>query len=156
MKLIEDHYVANRRNLVKRMSFSSGDYAEDIVQEAYARALKYYKSYNPDMPFDNWLKRIMVNVLKEHKNTEHGFSSIQYEEEEHDGTVCTGFNERVILEVNDLISTKSLIQIEVLRYHFQQGYTAKEVSEITEYGYKTSHQIIRRFRQELKELYGTG
>lgn len=154
MKLIEDHYIANRRNLVKRMSFSSGDYAEDIVQEAYARALKYFKSYNPDMPFDSWLKRIMVNVLKEHKNTERGYSSVSFEEEDQDGTDCTGFNERVILEVNDLISTKSLIQIEVLGYHIQQGYTAKEVSEITEYAYITCYQIVRRFRQELKELYG--
>lgn len=156
MKLIEDHYLANRRNLVKRMSFPAGDAAEDVVQEAYARALKYFNSYKPEYHFDGWFRRILNNALKEHKNNERGTSAVSFEEEEHDGLDCSGLNERILLEVNELIATKSAVQMEVLTYHIQQGYTAKEVSELTDHTYANCRRIVHRFRQEVKELYGKG
>lgn len=155
MVLIEEHYRKNHFNLVKRMSFRAGDAAEDVVQEAYARALKYYKSYDPKFPFDVWLKRILNNCLKEQKNLEKGHIAISFEEEEQDGTVCNQFSEQMVAEIGDLIDTKSAVAKDVLHYHFNQGYTAKEVSELTEYTYSNCHQIIRRFREELREIYGT-
>lgn len=153
-ELIEQHYLTHRRNLVKRMSFAAGDYAEDVVQEAYYRALKYAKSYNPQFSLEKWFSQILNNSLKEHKNTEKGFSATVFEEDDQEGVSCTGMGERILAEVYDLISTKSKVQIDVLTYSCQQGYTAKEVSELTEYTYANCHQIIHRFRQELKELYG--
>jgi RNA polymerase sigma factor (sigma-70 family) len=153
-ELIEQHYLDNRRKLVKRLSFAAGDCAEDVVQEAYYRALKYSKSYKPEFTLDKWLNQILNNCLKEHKNTERGFSSVTFEEEDQEGIACTGMGERIIAEIDELISTKSLVQIEVLTYAMQQGYTAKEISELTEYTYANCHQIVHRFRQELRELYG--
>ena len=152
--LIEQHYLTNRRNLVKRMSFPAGDYAEDVVQEAYYRALKYAKSYKAEFSLEKWFSQILNNCLKDHKNTEKGFSAVEFEEDDQEGIQCTGFGEKVVKEVSDLISTKSVVQMEVLRYAFEQGYTAKEVSELTDYTYSNCRQIILRFRQELKELYG--
>lgn len=152
--LIEQHYLTHRRNLVKRMSGAAGDGAEDVVQEAYCRALKYQKSYKPEFSLEKWFNQILNNCLREYKNSEKGFSAVVFEEEEQDGLACTGYGERVIAEINDIIKTKSVVQMEVLTLSLQQGYTAKEVSEITEYTYSNCHQIMRRFRQELKELYG--
>lgn len=154
MQLIEEHYLKQRRVLVKRMSFRCGDYAEDVVQEAYARAIKYFSSYKPEYSFDNWFGRILNNCLKEHKNAEKGYTALTFEEEEVDGVPCNRFAESVVKEINELIDTKSVVSMDVLRYHFQQGYSAKEVSEISEYSYANCHKIINRFRQELRELYG--
>jgi RNA polymerase sigma-70 factor (ECF subfamily) len=136
------------------MSFAAGDYAEDVVQEAYCRALKYSKSYKPEFSLEKWISQILNNALREHKNTEKGFSTVTFEEDDQEGVGCTGMSERTMDEVYRIISTKALVQKEVLTYHFQQGYTAKEVSELTDYTYANCHQIILRFRQELKGLYG--
>ena len=154
MDVLETHYRANRFKLVKRMSFRAGDYAEDVVQEAYARALKYISSYKPEFSLDAWFSRILNNAFKEHKNSEKGFANVSFEEEEQDGIPCNRFAESVVAEIYELISTKSVVSMEVLNYHFRFGYTAKEIQEISDYSYSNCHQIISRFRQELRELYG--
>lgn len=155
MKLIEEHYRNNYRKLVKRMTFRSGTEwdAEDIVQEAYERALRYIKAYD-GRNFDNWFNTILNNTLREHKNNEKGFAATSFEEDEMDGTPCTHYVDRIVAEVEELINTKSVAQIEVLTLHFKQGYSAKDVSRITDYSHAASRQMILRFRNELKELYG--
>lgn len=153
MHILEEHYRKNRFTLVKRMSFRAGDYAEDCVQEAYTRAIKYFNSYKEEFSLDAWFSRILNNVLKEHKNNEKGYSSTTFDEEQEEGIPCNRFSEQLVKEIYELIDTKSLVAKEVLTYHFQQGYTAKEVSEISEHSYSNCHQIINRFKSELRELY---
>jgi RNA polymerase sigma factor (sigma-70 family) len=36
--------------------------AGDVVQEAFLRAMRYFKSYDPTLPFEAWLAQIMRNV----------------------------------------------------------------------------------------------
>lgn len=155
MELIEQHYINNQRKLLKRMSFRAGTEwdAQDVVQEAYARAIKYFKSFDGSN-FDRWFNTILNNTLREYKNTEKGFSSTTFEEEEMGGTPCTHFPDRIVAEINDLIATKSKTQIEVLTMWFNHEYSAVDISRITDLSYSASHQIIQRFRNELKELYG--
>lgn len=157
MHVVEQHYIDNQRKLLKRMSFRAGTQwdAEDVVQEAYARALKYYKSFDGSN-FDRWFNTILNNTLKEHKNSEKGFATTTFEEEEMAGVPCSHFPDRIVVEIGQLIQTKSLVQIEVLNLYFHQEFSAKDISRITEHSYATTHQIIQRFRNELRELYKDG
>jgi RNA polymerase sigma factor (sigma-70 family) len=152
---IENHFRENRQKLVKRMMFRSGseEDAEDIVQEAYCRALKYIHSYNGEH-LDKWFNTVLNNALREYKNMQNGHSTDIFEEEEAEGTACPHYSEHVMKEVYELIDTKSVIQQEVLNYYFKQEYSAVDISRITNYTYGQCHQIILRFRNELKELYG--
>ena len=36
--------------------------AGDVVQEAFLRAMKYFATYDPSLPFEAWLNQIMRNV----------------------------------------------------------------------------------------------
>lgn len=36
--------------------------AEDLLQETYVRAYKFFGRYNDELPFTSWLYRIMVNI----------------------------------------------------------------------------------------------
>lgn len=156
-EVIQQHYVDNYRRLMKRMTFRAGTEwdAEDVIQESYARALKYFKSFDgKKYNLNQWFMTILNNTLRDHKNSEKGFAATTFEEEEMSGTPCTYFPDRIGDEISELIATKSLIQIEVLNLYFKQGYSAKDISCITDYSYSTTHQIIQRFRNELKELYG--
>jgi RNA polymerase sigma-70 factor (ECF subfamily) len=42
----------------------TGDPADagDVVQEALIRAMRYFKTYDPSLPFEAWLNQIMRNV----------------------------------------------------------------------------------------------
>lgn len=154
--MIEQHYRDNYRKLVKRMTYRAGTEwdAEDIVQDAYERAVRYQKSYDGKQPLDNWMNTILNNALREYKNNEKGFSTTSFEEDEVEGTSCTHFPDRIVHEINELIQTKSTTQIEVLTLWFNQEYKAVDISRITDLSYSTAHQIIQRFRNELKDLYG--
>lgn len=155
INVIEQHYRDNYRKLVKRMTFRSGTEwdAEDVVQRAYMYAISYIKSFD-GRHFSAWFNTILNNALRDHKNSEKGFTATSFEEDEHDGTPCTHYADRIVAEVEEIIQTKSLAQIEVLTLYFKQGYTAKDISRITDNSYSASRQMILRFRNELKELYG--
>lgn len=36
--------------------------AEDLVQEAYIRAFRFFHRYDPNLPFTSWMYRILTNV----------------------------------------------------------------------------------------------
>lgn len=151
---IEKHYIENRARYVKRLMFRAGTHeaAEDIIQEAYYRALKYAKSCLPDQ-FDRWFSTIVNNCLREYKNQEQGHSVDEFVEDEADGLQCPHYSNHIMKEVYELISTKSVTQQDVLNLYFQYEYSPKDISAITDYTYSKCHQIILRFRNELKELY---
>lgn len=153
--LIEKHYRANRAKHVKWLTFKSGspEAAEDIIQEAYFRALKYYGSYRAEDDFNRWFSRIVLRCLIDYMNAEKGHTDEEFVEELTDGTSCTQYTDHVMRDVFDLIGTKSLVQQEVLGMYFRLEYTAKDISQITEYSYAMCHKIISRFREELRTLY---
>lgn len=152
--LIEEHYIANRQKLVKRMTFLSGspEAGEDIVQEAYSRALKYFNSYD-GRALNHWINRIVHTCLIDYKNEENGHPQDGLAEFEEIPIPCPSYPDHIMREVYELIDTKSPVQIEVLTMHFRHEYAAIDISKITEYSYAQCHKIISRFREELRQLY---
>ena len=49
-------------NIAFRLTGNHAD-AEDLTQEAFLRAYRFFDRYNRDMPFENWLYRIMSRVF---------------------------------------------------------------------------------------------
>src|SRR5216684_2765377 len=49
-------------NIAYRLTGNSSD-AEDLTQESFLRAYRFFDRYNRDMPFENWLYRIMSRVF---------------------------------------------------------------------------------------------
>ncbi|MCC6727737.1 MAG: sigma-70 family RNA polymerase sigma factor [Chthonomonadales bacterium] len=49
-------------NIAYRMAGNHAD-AEDLTQEAFVRAYRFFDRYNRQMPFENWLYRIISNVF---------------------------------------------------------------------------------------------
>lgn len=48
-------------HLAYRMAGNESD-AEDLTQEAFLRAYRFFERYDPNLPFTSWLYRIMTNV----------------------------------------------------------------------------------------------
>lgn len=49
-------------NIAYRLAGNSAD-AEDLTQEAFLRAYRFFDRYNRSMPFENWMYRIISNVF---------------------------------------------------------------------------------------------
>src|SRR5215210_3945378 len=59
-QLVEKHY-RQAYNIAYRISGSATD-AEDLTQEALIRAYQSFERYQPELPFANWLYRIISNL----------------------------------------------------------------------------------------------
>jgi RNA polymerase sigma-70 factor, ECF subfamily len=59
-ELVEKHY-RQAYNIAYRISGSVTD-AEDLTQEALIRAYQSFERYQPELPFANWLYRIIANL----------------------------------------------------------------------------------------------
>lgn len=154
VSVIEQHYVDNFKRLCKKMGFRAGDQwsGEDIVQTAYERAIRYRNSCD-EYRFGQWFNMLLNNSLRDYKNSEKGYTSLDDTEEEATTVDCPHYPDHIVREIYDLIDTKSEVQMEVLNLHFKQGYSAIDITRITSYSYAQAHQIIQRFRNELKDLY---
>jgi len=66
-------------DLAYRLSRSRSD-AEDLTQEAFLRALKAYRSYEGDRPFENWIFRIVTRLyLDLRRNRDRRVKTVSYD-----------------------------------------------------------------------------
>lgn len=55
-------YHKQAYNIAYRMAGNHAD-AEDLTQEAFVRAFRFFGQYRRELPFDSWLYKIMSNVF---------------------------------------------------------------------------------------------
>jgi len=63
-KLFDDLVSRHHRqiyNVAYRMTGNAAD-ADDLTQDTFVKAFRFFHYYKRDMPFDNWLYRIMSNI----------------------------------------------------------------------------------------------
>lgn len=156
MKIIEQHYLDNRRKLHRRLAFRlhSEPDAEDVLQTVYERALRYFHTFmGAQEDLDRWVNTLLNNALRDFKNEEKGITYGDFDEDDLEGVPCNYMSEQVVKEIYDLIDGKGDVQREVLGLYFQQDFSAKDISAITSHSYANAHKIIQRFKIELKEKY---
>ena len=151
MTIIQQHYEANFDRLVKTYSFRSGTQwdAEDIVQEAYANALKYFHSFD-GTDFNKWFSGIIRNTFKDYMRKAQGFSTEEFEEEEF-------FADNLPSEMNDeitkMIDAKKGDSYVVLKHWFVDDLKPKDIALVTGITPVNCRVIIKRFRDDLKLVY---
>jgi RNA polymerase sigma-70 factor, ECF subfamily len=55
-------YHRQAYNIAYRLTGNHAD-AEDLTQEAFVRAFRFFDNYRRDLPFENWLYRIISNLF---------------------------------------------------------------------------------------------
>jgi RNA polymerase sigma-70 factor (ECF subfamily) len=59
---LAQRYHKQAYNIAYRMTGNHAD-AEDLTQESFLRAFRFFGNYRRDWPFDNWLYKIMSNLF---------------------------------------------------------------------------------------------
>lgn len=157
LEQLGEHYEANRGAILKKLIWRAGtpQDAEDILHNAYYRAIRYADSYVGTQPFDNWFNRIVNNCLRDFKNAQKaGENVVSFDEEEDvDIGVTIQYTHELVEEIKARIKDQKEPVREILTLHFLNEYQPKDISHIVDISYSNVRKIVERFRGELKERY---
>ena len=152
--LIEQHYRDNFDRLVatysKRYGKANG---EDIVQEAYTRALTYQHTYKGPC-FDSWLSRILHRAVADCLNDQMPEYDELNELIEEDFLVdasTMGIVNELEIAVRSLISDKPLKHQEVLEHLLFTDKTIFQTAKALSLNPNQVWAILRKFKRDLKE-----
>ena len=150
--LLEEHYAANFRRLVKSVARLAGSWqnAEDAVQDAYAAALKYGGKYPTDK-FDAWIGTIVHNRAKKMLREAAACGTTVELDEEHYNLEEKAQPFQFKEEVEALINSYDGEDRAVLRWYFIDGYTVKEILPLISRNSANLWAMLDRFRKRLRK-----
>lgn len=157
--LLTAFYKKNFNTIKQKMTKRAGTEwdAEDALQDAFERAIKYYNSYDPEKStFAVWFSRILSNAVKDHLRRSKGLGDCEFDEEIADGTPCEQYTERMAENIRSAILSRKPHISEVLDLFFNKGYTARDISRLVELSHIAINQHIYRFREEIRKEYAYG
>jgi len=156
--IIERHYKINQEALVKKLTGVSGsrENAEDIVQEAYTRALKYQSSLNAvkGADFNKWFSKILRNAMNKHFSDEKQRGMVRTQVMiDSQVNLDLDYHRKFLEEIGQMIEKKAENQAYILNLFFFHQYKPSDIAELVPESNEAIRQIIYRFRKELKEMY---
>ena len=150
-EFVESFYRENYTVLVKIARRRVGNYsivlAEEAVQEAFARAIKYFKTYRSASSFNDWFRRILYNTINRLKTQEMNGGVTMTESEEE---TTTQINIIFTKEVVDLLNQCSVRDMEILNNYFFYGFKTREISELMNISHDVVRDRIRTFRERAR------
>ena len=138
-------------NTVLRAAFAfSGSYAEaeDIVQDVFLSLHTDSRSFNDDEHLKAWLLRVTINKCKNLRRS-FRFSRTCSLDELDDSSVICEISTRG-RELREQISALPQKYAEVIFLHYYEGYSIKEMAEITGRNENTVGSLLRRGREKLR------
>lgn len=158
-EILDKFYRAERDNLLRRLNYGAGspEAAEDVLQEAFVRALIYWDTFDPtNKELGAWFNTIMRNALRDFKREEWLFGmGEEFDEELYDPQEMPIKEQEVIKKIYELVDGKIEDHQEILLLYFEKHYSPKDIANITTAKVKTIKQVVWRFKTEVIERYGT-
>ena len=154
MKRLEEQYIATKNGHIKLMTrILNGDWAaaEDVVQEAYARAIQYYPTYDPERSkLMTWFNTIMFNALRD----------IQREYKNRPGENSDTVSVEDVIShhhipdtiVQDILAVENEKHQRILYLFYVLGYNSREISQIEDHVTQTNvTTVVNRFKETMYE-----
>lgn len=154
---LEEYFQKEYNTLIKKVARRAGspENAEDVVQEAFFRACKYWSSYNPETKLGAWFNTILNNACKDKMREDRMMGmTVDIDDENLEPVVVEEIDHGAIAHIKKLIHGKNESQKEILRLYYEKGYKPTEIKEILDAEYGTIRQTIWRFKEEVKEKLG--
>lgn len=108
-------------NIAYRLTGNHAD-AEDLMQESFLRAYRFFDRYNREMPFENWLYRIMSRVFIDELRKRPKLKTQSLDQPLHTGD---GGDSEVLLEIPDFESNPAqMLLCEALDERLQRALDA--------------------------------
>ena len=154
--LIEGHYREHFNQFVAGQRHALNGGAEDVVQEAFCKALQYWEKYDPTKPFSNFFSTFIQNAAADHRRAEakRGMTPIRpvVEDEEHvivgpleDGDhVPSKSNPQTVLEARRIERAIAKIPREDVRSMVFDALVVGEKHHVIADKHKVSRQLVTK------------
>ena len=154
---LEQFYRDNHEkhiNIIAKIIGRDVHTAEDVVQDAYAKAFKYKDTYNPKFgKVNTWFNRILFNTLRDYQRKYKQNLKVvnRFIDEVSEEDQLVEFHEAPpsFEECLDDMSNTKHRKIVVL--HYILGYTCREVASAEQTTVQNVTTICSRFRARLRE-----
>ena len=157
---LEQFYIDNYDLYVKRNSRRAGgvENAEDVVQEAFCRALKYANTFEEDngRDIETWFNTIVRRALYDFKRIElkQGMTA-SIDSGETEAVEISGVDQVMSDELMEAIeSKKEPSHRNVLYLALVKQYPPRDIVEVLDLGIHNVNTIIARFKKEMGDKYG--
>lgn len=158
-EILGKFYEENRDVLLRRLAYAAGSpqAAEDVLQEAFVRALVYQDNFDPKQKeLGAWFNTIMKNALRDFKRTEWLFGmGEEFDEDKYDPQEMDIKEVELVKKIYEVVDDKIEDHQEILLLYFEKHYSPKDITNVTGFKVKTVKQVIWRFKTEVIERYGT-
>lgn len=156
---LEEYYRENYGGLCKSIGRLAGspENAEDVVQEAFCRALQYWGSYDTSKgKLNSWFTTIMHRTLKDFMRAERN-SGMNLDDVEQETEACeeTRYLRREgYKEVLAAIEAKPRPTKDILWLYFFKNYVPKDIVQILDVKPTNVMQTVWRFKRDMGEKLG--
>ena len=151
-KLYKDKYNIYVKRMIYRVG--SKENAEDVVQDAFCNAFKYFKAYDKSLPLEQWFKTILNNSARRFKKQERmdGMSDDEGTEELDEISFTNEIAEKIADEIENP-NYASPTQ-EVLRCFYLEGWLPRDIAKISSLSPTRIREIIYEFKGKMQRKYG--
>lgn len=157
---ISQYYAENYEVLCKTVQGRVGGMynAEDVVQEAFVRALTYAESFDSvRASLPTWIGTILRRAMFDFKRAELQQGMVREESDPEEPMF--DFPERCELTIEgirkDIEAVSDPEHRDVLRLTYVHQYTPREIEEIMDLGLANIKKVRLRFKNEMVAKYGT-
>jgi len=156
-----DRYSEKLTRYIMRISASTREDAEDLLQEIFVKAYRYLNDFDQSLKFSSWIYRIAHNqVISQWRKMKSRPQVIKFEADE-DFLKFIANDEDLALdterkfegeEVRELVDALDEKYREVLILKFIEGKDYKEISDILQKPLGTVATLINRAKKQLKNM----
>lgn len=156
---ITNYYKENYKRMkdIARNKTQKNHCAEEVVQETFLRAIKYYHNYSPAKgSLNDWMNGVFSSRIKEWQRgamLQGGNREIRDDDIISNDTV--GEDNKMLAEIKGMINRiKTPLIRQICYLSFIQGYTPREIEQVL--GSKGSYirNCIWLFKKDLRVVYG--
>lgn len=156
MKELRHFFATNYDSLVKKAMFRvrNFDDAEDIVMDAFRKAVEYWGSYDPNnKEIGAWFNTILNNSVRTFQR-EKFMKHIEVDEDAEipveDKRETEDLAEHIQQDIKDI---KEEERRNVIHLFFNLGYSYQDIELITNSSIRNARYFVEEFRREMKEKY---
>lgn len=155
--IIDKYYRANYKKCVKKVLNRSGSWhnAEDVVQEAFTRALQYWVSLEHKDSFQAWFEKILGNALKTQAADNRMRGMTAGMPDERDTQLPTQFNSALIEELKRDVRELPQPRRKILELVLFHGYDPLDITRIEDISQSAVWAMVSRYRAEIRAKYGS-
>ncbi len=139
--------------------FRNKEEAAPVLNKAFLRITQNMSKYRTEVPFDRWIKKIMINtIINEYKSQQTNKQLFVPTDFNSEDQIFDTFSLNEITQQIDVDHIKSFIhklptsQKEVFNLYVLDGYNHKEIAELMDIPLGTSKWLLAEARKKLKVM----